>query len=150
MQTAEKVHSVVITREDARNFSAAFGRVAEAVAPRTAQEIFLDLGKKRKELKELREQLVGHYRTDSRYAQNEELVRQIKEKQKGIIEELKPGIPDLVEKIDLLKTDIASDKQMFSDMVLTKIMKGESVELKDQYEQPCFPMFSVQMRPANR
>lgn len=116
---------------------------------RTAQEVFIKINELKKELREKRTELKEYFLTDSRYAQTEEELSRQKEKKLQLTEELKAAYPDLTGKIDQIKLDLESEKELFSDMILTQVMKGEKVELKDQYEQLCFPIFSVKMKAEN-
>lgn len=114
---------------------------------RTAQEVFSRLNEIKKELREQRDELKERFFADSRYAENEEYLRKGKDKKKQLADELKAVHPDLVDKIEQLREDLKSEKEIFTDMMVTQMLKGESTELKDQHEQLCFPIFSVKMQP---
>lgn len=116
---------------------------------RTAQDVFIRIGELKKELREKRTELKEYFKTDSRYAQTEDELKRQQEKKRQLTEELKAAYPDLTGKIDQLKLDLESEKELFSDMVLSQVMKGEKVEIKDQYKQLCFPIFSVRMKAEN-
>ncbi|HCC22818.1 TPA: hypothetical protein DF272_01415 [Candidatus Falkowbacteria bacterium] len=51
--------------------------------------------------------------------------------------------------LEELKIDIDSDREMLSDLALTQMMKGETIELKDKYDTSYEPVFKVNFRKLN-
>lgn len=54
---------------------------------------------------------------------------------------------DVVTKLEDLKIDLRSDKELLNDIVLLKFTKGETIELEDRKHQAVLPIFSVIMKP---
>ena len=54
-----------------------------------------------------------------------------------------------LEKLDTLKLDIENDMMLLSDAALTMAMKGEIIEIKDQFENKYEPVFKVMFKKAN-
>ncbi|OGH93913.1 MAG: hypothetical protein A2538_03535 [Candidatus Magasanikbacteria bacterium RIFOXYD2_FULL_41_14] len=49
-------------------------------------------------------------------------------------------------KLDDLKIDLASDMELLTDAALTKMMKGETVEVEDQYHNTYQPEWNVKFK----
>ena len=54
-----------------------------------------------------------------------------------------------ITQLEDLKIDIESDQEMLNDMAMTKYAKGESIELKDQYDNTYEPVFVVKFKKAD-
>lgn len=78
-----------------------------------------------------------------------EELKLLREKKKGIEDTIKSDFSSELDKLDTLKLDIDNDSMLLSDAVLTKAMKGELVEIKDQYENKYEPQFKVTFKKAN-
>lgn len=50
------------------------------------------------------------------------------------------------EQIESLKVDTKSDAELLTDIAITQYTKGETVELKDEYENTYEPKFSVKFK----
>jgi DNA-binding protein H-NS len=50
------------------------------------------------------------------------------------------------EQIESLKVDTKSDAELLTDIAMTQYTKGETVELKDEYENTYEPKFSVRFK----
>ncbi len=50
------------------------------------------------------------------------------------------------EQIESLKVDTKSDAELLTDIAITQYTKGETVELKDEYENTYEPKFSVRFK----
>lgn len=79
---------------------------------------------------------------------NEE-IKLIKDKKKAIEDSIKADFHAEFEKLDTLKNDIENDMMLLSDAALSMAMKGEMIEIKDQYENKYEPIFRVQFKKAN-
>lgn len=71
-----------------------------------------------------------------------DLKRKKKQIEAGIQEEFGADF----QKLDEIKLDLETDKELLSDMALNKYVKGESVEIVDQYDNKYEPIFSVKFR----
>lgn len=111
-----------------------------------AQEIFNKIKEKQKEQKVLR-QIYRDVITNSQEYQNilEEL-ETIKNKKKKIEETLKTELREEMDKLYAIKVDIESDKEILNQATLSKILKGEMVEIIDEYQNKYEPIFNVRFR----
>ena len=53
------------------------------------------------------------------------------------------------EKLDDLKREVDTNKEMLSDIAMSTLMKGETVEVKDEYDNVYEPAFKVNFKKAN-
>jgi preprotein translocase subunit SecD len=51
--------------------------------------------------------------------------------------------------LDAFKTDLESDLVLLSDAALSLMMKGEQIEVQDEYHNTYDPIFSVKFKKAN-
>ncbi len=67
-------------------------------------------------------------------------------KKKEIESALDVELSSELEQLERFKQSLESDQEMLSDIVLTKLMKGETVELMDENETAYEPVFSVRFK----
>lgn len=115
---------------------------------RDPQSTFARINELKDQLKEKRAELKDCWLQSPDYQRVEQEIEALREKRLVLRQEINAMYPELVETIDVLKTDLKSEKEIFSDMMVAKAMKGEAIELRDQYEQPCLPFFNVKMVPV--
>ena len=112
------------------------------------QQIFDRIQETKKEQKDLK----SMYRdalSNSTSLQN--IIDELKDmrlKKKEIEDSIKLDFSKELERLDTLKLDIENDSMLLSDAALTKVMKGEIIELTDQYENKYEPIFKVQFKKA--
>ncbi len=101
---------------------------------------------KKKELKDLRGMYKDAMENSLPYQNILEKLQEIKN-QKAILEEtIRNSMGDSYIKMEELKSELQSDKEMMTDIALTKLMKGETVELKDKFDNQYEPVFSVRFK----
>lgn len=110
------------------------------------QEIFSKIKEKQKEQKTIK-QMYRDVLTNSQEYQNilEEL-DSLKIKKKKLEETLKNELKSEMEQLYSIKSDIESDKEILSQATLTKLLKGEPIELIDEYNNKYEPIFSVRFK----
>ena len=82
----------------------------------------------------------------------EEIVEEIKtlrEKKKQIETRIQAELGRAWEKFDDLKREVETEKEMLNDIALTTLMKGETVEVKDEFENAYEPIWKVNFKKAN-
>lgn len=72
-----------------------------------------------------------------------EQLNTLKAKKKQMENALREECSQELEKAEKLATDIQNDVQLLSDMAMTKMMKGETVEITDEYDVKYEPVFKV-------
>lgn len=114
-----------------------------------AQTIFSKLQKNKKKLAELKKQLNDEYKQNTEYLDVDLRVKTEQKKRAAIRKTIDEQFPDMVNEINDLKIDIASDKEMLNDIILSNYLKGESVELFNEYAQAQLPIFEVKFIPKD-
>ena len=72
----------------------------------------------------------------------------MREKKKQIEGSTKQQFASELTKLDDYAIDLAGDYELLSDAALTKLMKGETVEVTDEYDNKYEPLFSVKFKKA--
>lgn len=113
------------------------------------QEVFNQIQivkKQQREIKSVfREALLG----STEHKELTEQAKVLKEKKKQVETALEEEFSSELDKLDELKIELESQNLMLNDIALTKIMKGESIELVDQYNNAFEPIFSVKFKKTN-
>jgi len=113
------------------------------------QEIFTRIQVAKKTKKDLEVAFKDALSTSLEYQEIGEKLTTLREKKKQIEATIKEQFAGELTKIDDLKIDIASDMEMMSDIAMTIIMKGETIEIKDQYDNEYEPIFKVNFKKVN-
>lgn len=101
------------------------------------QKIFDDIQKLKKERRELNKEYKYSLDHDDSYQEIVEKMKKLREKKKNIEEGNKSP------RLDEIKNEIAGFNEMISDIAISTLMKGESVYLKDEYENEYEPTYKV-------
>ena len=73
----------------------------------------------------------------------------VRENKKRIEKNIQSQFKSEFEKLESLKLDIQTDMELLGDIALSQLMKGETVEITDEYDNKYQPAFSVKFIKAN-
>lgn len=110
------------------------------------QQIFNKIKERQKEQKTLKQIYKDVLANSQEYQNILEELNTLKAKKKQIEEVLKSELRSEIEQLNSIKVDIDSEKEILSQATLTKILKGEAVELIDENNNKYEPIFSVRFR----
>jgi len=110
------------------------------------QEIFNRIQISKKKQKDIRTAYKDALASSLEYQELTEKLKTMREKKKQIDQTTKEQFSSEFIKLDDLKIDIESDQEMLNDIALNKVMKGESIQIKDEYDNEYEPLFSVKFR----
>ena len=113
------------------------------------QEIFNRIQESKKEQRDIRKMYKDALDGVQEYQEIQEKIKSLREKKKRIEITIKEQFGSEFTKLEDLKIDIESDTQMITDIALTKITKGETVEVTDENQNEYEPMFSVKFKKVN-
>jgi len=113
------------------------------------QEVFLRLQEAKKKQKEIRSAYKEALAANTGYKDLTEQLNTLRAKKKQVEIMVKEQFSSEFTKLDDLKIDIESDMQMLADIALSQMVKGETVEVTDQYENKYEPLFTVKFKKAN-
>jgi len=113
------------------------------------QEIFARLQETKKQQRDIRKMYKDALDNVGEYQEIQEQMKILREKKKRVETAIKEQFSSELIKLDDLKIDIESDTQMLADIAMTKIMNGESIEVKDTYDNEYEPIFKVSFKKVN-
>lgn len=113
------------------------------------QEIFVRLQEARKKQKELKSVYRQALDNSLEYQEIGEKLKTLRERRKQIENTTKEQFAGELTKLEDLKIDIESDLELLSDVAMSKLIKGETVEVKDQYDNQYEPIFSVKFKKVS-
>ena len=107
------------------------------------QEVFNRIKDKQNEQKILKDIHRSVLANSQEYQLVLEELKELKDKKKKIQQSLESDLKEEFQKIDEIKSYIASDREMLSNMTLSQFLKGEKVEITDEKNNKYGPIFSV-------
>lgn len=110
------------------------------------QEIFNRVKTKKHEKKQINESLRDALANSKPYQDMVEEFNRLKDKKKSLESEIKREFENDLAKIEQIKTDIQTDIQLMSDLALNSLMKGETVEVTDEFDVKYEPLFTVKFK----
>lgn len=112
------------------------------------QDIFNQMQMAQDEIKSInqiyRDSLTNH----PEYQMIKEQLDELKEKKKQIEDTIKAQMGSQYEKMDDLKREIKDQKEMLSDIAITTLMEGKTVEVLDEYQNLYEPKFAVAFKKS--
>jgi predicted nuclease with TOPRIM domain len=113
------------------------------------QEIFSRMQENKKKQKDLRTLYKDALDSSLEYKEVVDKLKALREKKKQIEETTKQQFTSEFNQLDAYKTDLESDLVLLSDAALSMMMKGEQVEVQDEYHNTYDPIFVVKFKKAN-
>lgn len=111
-------------------------------------EVFNRIKEKKKEKRVLHTSFKDALQNSKAYQDIVEEFERLKAKKLQAETTIKAEFEAELRRIDELKTHLASDMQLLSDMALTSLMKGETVQVTDENDQKYDPVFSVRFKKS--
>ncbi|MFA6322534.1 MAG: hypothetical protein WCX71_03600 [Candidatus Buchananbacteria bacterium] len=106
------------------------------------QDIFSKVQETKRKQRELNRAYRDSLNNTQQYVDILEKMEELKQKKKIIVENLKKEFPQL----DRLKADIESDNLMLSDLTINCMIKGEPIEIVDEYNNKYQPILNVKFK----
>ena len=110
------------------------------------QEIFNRLQKTKKEQREIKAMYRDALNNSSGYQSLIDDVKSLKDKKKSFEEGIKDDFRSEFDKLEVLKADIENDAMLLSDAALSEYIKGNGIDITDEYENKYEPIFKVQFK----
>ena len=107
------------------------------------KEVHQRISEKRKEKRKITEGFKEAQAQSKPYQDMLDQMKALKTKKLQIEAELRSEFTHELEQIERMAADIKTDAQLLSDMALTMLMKGETVEIKDENDVVHEPIFKV-------
>lgn len=111
------------------------------------QEVFDRVKGKKQERRKLKSIYADALSTSKPYQDILEQLNDLKAKKQAMEAEIQTQFESEMQEMDRIKADIEADNQLMSDLALTTLMRGETVEVKDE-ENAYDPVFSVRFKKS--
>lgn len=113
------------------------------------QEVFNHIREMKKEQKDLRDMYKDALVQADEYEEIVEKIATLREKKKEIEIRIQSQLGRAYEKLEDLKREVETEKEMMNDIALSTLMKGETVLVKDEYDNEYEPNWKVGFKKAN-
>jgi predicted transposase YdaD len=107
--------------------------------------VFKPPKKKQKDIKNLYRDAL---KNSQEYQELTEKTKTMREKKKQLEAGIKSQFTSEFTQLDAFEADIAADNQLLTDAAMTMLMKGERVEVQDEYNNVYDPIFTVKFKKA--
>lgn len=102
--------------------------------------------KSKKEQREIKKMFRDALNNSQSYQKVCEELKALKDRKKKIEESMRDEFRSEMNRLDTLKADIENDQMLLADAALSELVKGQLVEVKDEYETRYDPVFSVRFK----
>jgi len=110
------------------------------------QEVFDRIQENKKQQKEIKNTYQDALVTSPEYQEIKDKIKTLQEKKKSIEGVIREQFANEFTKLDDLKIDLESDVELLSDITISKMMKGEPIEIKDAGGNEYEPRFKVNFK----
>lgn len=112
------------------------------------QQIFNHIQEIKKKQKDIKSAYRDALAQSSEYKNLIDKMKELRARKKDIESSVKQDFSGEFQKLDDYKVDLESDFTMLSDAAMTKLMKGETVAVTDEYNNNYEPVFSVKFKKS--
>lgn len=113
------------------------------------QEVFNHIREMKKEQKDLRDMYKDALVQADEYEEIVEQIKVLREKKKEIETRIQGQLGRAYEKFEDLKREVDMQKEMMNDIALSTLMKGETVVVKDEFDNDYEPNWKVAFKKSN-
>lgn len=113
------------------------------------QEVFNELQIAKKEMKEVRSEYKDVLAQDADYQEIVEKMNDLKEIKKQHELSAQNDMGARWERLEELKSEVKKLQEMISDISISTMMEGETVEVRDEYDSLYEPTYSVNFKKVN-
>jgi predicted nuclease with TOPRIM domain len=113
------------------------------------QDVFIKIREMKKEQKDIKDMYKDALSQADEYEEIVEKIKELREKKKQIETRIQGELGRAWDKLEDLKIEVESNKEMMSDIALTTLMKGETVIVKDEFDNAYEPAWKVNFKKSN-
>ena len=113
------------------------------------QEVFNKIREMKKEQKDLRDMYKDALIQADKYEDIVEEIKVLREKKKEIETRIQGQLGRSYEKLEDLKLETETYKEMLSDVAISTLMNGETVAVKDEFNNAYEPIWKVNFKKTN-
>jgi hypothetical protein len=107
------------------------------------QEVFDQIQEHKKTRKEIGREYRDALAQSGRYAEVLDEIKKLREKKKALESVVQSEMGSRFEELDKAKKEIGTLEQMLTDIAMTSLMKGESINLKDKNNTEYEPSYKI-------
>lgn len=112
------------------------------------QEIFNRIQANKKKQKDIKTLYKDALKNSLDYQDTLSKLSALRDKKKKVEAGIRDQYASEFAKFDKLEMDIKADSELLTDAAMTMMMKGERVEVQDEYKNVYDPLFSVKFKKA--
>jgi len=112
------------------------------------QEVFNRIKESQKKQKDINSIYKDALEGSQSYQETNDKLKALREKKKSIEGSIRSDFGSEFTKLEGIKMDLKTDKELMSDIAMSQLMKGQTVEVKDEYENDYEPIFSVKFKKS--
>lgn len=113
------------------------------------QEVFNELREVKKEMKEIRDEYKDTLSQDADYQEIVEKMNDLREIKKQHELSAQGDMGMRWERMEELKSEVKKLQEMISDISISTMMNGETVEVRDEYDSLYEPTYNVNFKKVN-
>jgi hypothetical protein len=113
------------------------------------QEVFNRIQEVKKEQKGIKATYTDALAMSESHKKVSDELKVLRENKKEIELTIRQELASELNKLDDLKDNIKNEIELLSDIALSKLMKGETVAITDEYSNIYEPVFTVKFRKSN-
>ncbi|EKE25677.1 MAG: hypothetical protein ACD_5C00075G0009 [uncultured bacterium] len=110
---------------------------------------FIETRELKKDLKDLKEMYKDTLANMDNYEEICEEIKTLREKKKEIELKAQAQMGRAWDKIEELKDEIKAKKEIINDLAINDLMKGQTVEVRDEFENDYEPIWSVKWKKSD-
>jgi len=110
------------------------------------QELFNKIEENKKKSQDIKKMYKDALNSNQEHVELEEKIKALKDKKRIVENKIKQDFSTELDKLESIRVDIESDKQLLSDLAINQIAKGEMIEVTDKYENKYEPIFNVKLK----
>ncbi len=116
---------------------------------KNVQEVFNKIREMKKEQKDLRDMYKDALAQADKYEEIVEEIKVLREKKKEIEARVQAQLGRSWEKLEDLKLEVETHREMMNDVAISTLMKGETVMVKDEFDNAYEPIWKVNFKKTN-
>lgn len=107
------------------------------------EEVYRRLENNKKEIREINKMIRDQMVHIERHKEIIEEMKALREEKKSLENSIKADSQTEIDRLDDLKIEVSTDRELLADLALNKFLANESVEIVDEYDNRWVPFFSV-------
>ena len=110
------------------------------------QEVFNEIEKDKKRAKEIRDSYKDALEGNFEFGQVNSELNKFRAKKKEIERTVRADFATEMNELETINDNIKNTKEVLSDLAFNQLVKGETVEVVDEYNNPYEPRYSVSFK----